>query len=145
MDFPFCDKSQLNPNNKRLLMIIPVIIHMRRAFFLFSSFNRLRIMLTKITLSIPSTISRITKTMKLIILSDVSKCSINANKKCLYQFFTNSFYNFRAFINKSSPNFHQGCSCIQLFFCIICSKYSTACNYRNTSCSSLMYVSDYFS
>ena len=52
----------------------PIIL----AFFLFfSSAILFRMILTKITLSIPSTTSSNTSTRKLIILSPVNKCAIN--------------------------------------------------------------------
>ena len=56
---------------------MPEIIQNRRAFFCcFASGKRFRMILTNITLSIPRTTSKRTNTKKLIILSDVNKCSI---------------------------------------------------------------------
>jgi hypothetical protein len=57
--------------------MMPEIIHARRAFFLFSFFSLLMMMLTNITLSMPSTTSNMTRTIKLIKLSVVNKYSMN--------------------------------------------------------------------
>src|SRR5215208_4104003 len=57
-----------------------------------------------------------------------------------FQVFSDHFYNFRAFINKSCPYFHQLRAGIELFVCIGSSKNSTTRNDGYPACGFLVNV-----
>lgn len=82
MDFPFCCNSQLNPNNNKLRVSIPVIIQTLLALRdSEADFKRLNMILTKITLSIPSTTSKMIKIKKLMMLSVLNNGPIKTTDK----------------------------------------------------------------